>query len=314
MSRAFIVTHSISDAHRSDIFTVAACEAYTITGSGDGDITLWDNGEVNPKPLHLLRYKVGIHHLAVDGIGHTLAAVSFDGRLHLFDLKDLKPKQEFPDILKESTDSWAVALSSDGQFLAVTTVQGLVNLWDLTTGVKLHSLSTNRKGFGLSVALSSDASIVATGHDTGAIYMYSGKTGRLISSHTGQITAVRSLSFSPLGSFLAVAGDSEKVSLYSTKSGDHVTDLVGHEGWIFSVQFDETGENLFSVSYDGKSKIWSLEGRNCIATQNDSSQPLLCGQWFNKGWGSRIIGGVNRGVVTVGIDKTIRWYREAAGN
>lgn len=314
MSRAFIATHSNSDAHNSDIFTVTTCEPYTITGSGDGNITLWDNGEVDPKPLHLLRYKLGIHHVATDELGSILAAVSFDAKLHLYDLKQLKPCEELLPIIKESNDCWAVALSNDGKFLAVSTIQGLVNLWDLTTGTKLHSFGTNRKGFGLSVALSSDASIVATGHDTGAIYMYSSKTGRLISCHTGQITPVRSLSFSPLGTFLAVAGDSKAISLYSTKSGDHVTDLIGHEGWIFSVQFDETGENIFSVSYDGKSKVWSVEGRTCVSTHHDSSQPLLCGKWLNKSWGSRIIGGVNRGVVTVGIDRTIRWYREAAGS
>lgn len=131
---------------------MAVCEQYTITGSGDGDLTLWDNGESEPQPMYLLRNKLGIHHLAVDRLGSVLAAVSFDGRLHLFDLKSLQPI-EAAGIVQNSTDSWAVSLSFDGKFLAVSTVQGLVNFWDLEAKTKKHTLTTNRRGFGMSVAV-----------------------------------------------------------------------------------------------------------------------------------------------------------------
>lgn len=43
-----------------------------------------------PDPIVALQSLVGFHHIATNG-RNLLAAVSYDGRIHLFDLIDLKP-------------------------------------------------------------------------------------------------------------------------------------------------------------------------------------------------------------------------------
>jgi WD40 repeat protein len=68
-----------------------SCEAYTISGSGDGEITLWPNDETDPRPTILKKSAIGIHHLAIDNGGKILCAVGFDGRLQLYDLQKLQP-------------------------------------------------------------------------------------------------------------------------------------------------------------------------------------------------------------------------------
>lgn len=143
--------------------------------------------------------------------------------------------------------------------------------------------------------------------------MYNVQSGRLVYSFPGHSSAIRAIKFSPKGSLLAAAGDSKIIALYSTASGEHVTNLSGHTSWIFALDWNETGAYLLSVSYDGKCKIWSIESRSCVATQSESTGPLLCGKWMNKGWGKGILGGYNEGFITVGIEKAIRWFREASG-
>lgn len=156
--------------------------------------------------------------------------------------------------------------------------------------------------------------MVATGHNNGGLYIFNVETERLLYSIPGHSQPIRSVRFSPGNFYLAVAGDAKIISLYSVASGEHVVNLNGHEGWIFSLTWSQGGDFLLSSSYDGRSRIWSLESMKCVNTQSDSDRPLLGSAWLDKGWGKGVIGGKNKGFVTVGEEKIIRWYREAAGS
>lgn len=200
--------------------------------------------------------------------------------------------------------------------LAVTTINGTVDLWNLeniTEPILQGSLESSKKGFGLTVDISSDGSLVATGNESGALLIFKTEGNRLIFSIPGHSQPIRSVKFSPTGNLLAVAGDSKLISIYTTNTGEHFANLLGHEGWIFSLAWSETGEFLLSCSYDGKAKIWSLENLSCVYNILENNKPLLSGAWLNKGWGVGVIGGKNKGVVLVGEEKAVRWYREAAG-
>lgn len=172
------------------------------------------------------------------------------------------------------------------------------------TGLSLIILTTKSR----------NGNLIACGYDDGSIYVYSVDTGRLAFSLSGHTGPIRCVKFSPAGSILAAGGESKVVSLYSMESGEHVANMSGHDAWIMYLDWNETGEYILTAAYDGKSKVWSVESRSAVATQNDSKRPLLCCGWLNKGWGPAVIGGMNEGFVTVGDDRTIRWYREAAGS
>ncbi|CAN6668897.1 antiviral protein Ski8p [Trichomonascus vanleenenianus] len=312
MSHAYIATNAIIDAHESDIYAVATCETYTATGSGDGRIILWENGKQDPEPIVLHSAKQGIHHLSIDFTGKILAAVGFDARLLLYDLTTLKPLEGSEKIVSECQYVWAISFARESFKLAVSTIEGLVHLWDLESFEKINTFTSNRSGFGVAVDVSPTGEMVACGYEKGGLYLFDVGTGRLAYSLTGHSSAIRSVAFSPKGTMLAAAGDSGIVALYSTSSGEHIANLTGHNGWIFGVHWNETGEYLASVGYDGLCKVWSLESRSNVATQSESNQPLLAVKWMKKGWGKGIFGGYHQGIATVGIEKTLRWYREAA--
>lgn len=199
--------------------------------------------------------------------------------------------------------------------MVTTTVDGSIDIWDINSILfpTKTTLKTSKKGFGLAIDISRDGAYIAAAQETGSLVIYNVESQRPIFSIPGHSLPIRSIRFSPGGNMIAVAGDSNLISLYTVLTGEHVANLSGHESWIFSLEWSETGEYLLSSCYDGKSKIWSLETMRSVFTITEDNKPLLGATWLEKGWGAGVLSGLNKGVVTVGEERSIRWYREAAG-
>lgn len=45
---------------------------------------------------------------------------------------------------------------------------------------------------------------------------------------------------------MAAAGDSRIIAFYDVSSGEQVANLTGHGGWVFSLDWSDTGEYLLS--------------------------------------------------------------------
>ncbi len=69
---------------------------------------------------------------------------------------------------------------------------------------------------------------------------------RNVKTSLGLVKPVRAVAFSPGGKLLAAAGDSKLIALYDVSSGEQVANLTGHGGWVFSLDWSNTGEYLLS--------------------------------------------------------------------
>lgn len=200
--------------------------------------------------------------------------------------------------------------------MALSTIEGSIEVWDLSSLnsiSKINAVEGFKKGFGLSIDISPNGKNIACGYETGALFLYNAETLRMLVSISGHSLPIRAVKFSPAGNILAVAGDSKLISLYTVSTGEQITNLSGHNSWIFSLAWNETGELLASSSYEGKVKVWSVETMTCVSTISDNTKPLLATTWLNKEWGVGVLSGINCGIVTVGEDRVIRWYRDASG-
>ncbi|KAI5248517.1 WD40 repeat-like protein [Aureobasidium subglaciale] len=323
-----VVDRNIPDASPADIYSVAATSKHLITASGSSSLHVYStdptNDENNPYPLiQTLQdaHKLGAHHIAVSANGNTAASAGFGGEVKVWALDEESsqwtPKGSIVDDTKASQgknagEIWAVALSEDGQFLAATTFDGRINVWDLNTltdssATLLRSYET-KGSFGMSVALSSDGEFTASGHANGAVYLFNNTTGRLAHSLQGLVKPVRTVAFSPASKFLAAGGDAKVIALYDVKNGEQVANLTGSQSWIMSLDWSSSGEHLLSGAYDGKAKVWSVERRECVATQTESDKTLWAVKWLPKTQMTR-----NETFVTVGANRSISFYREASG-
>ena len=158
-----------------------------------------------------------------------------------------------------------------------------------------------------SVTQSSDGRFVASGHDNGGIYIFDNQTGRLRHSLASLASPVRCARFSPGCRFLAACGDAKVIALYEVETGEHVANLSGHQAWVLSLDWSSTGEYLLSGAFDGKTKVWSIEQRTCVATHAETERNVWAVKWLPKGHAKAEMFAI------AGANRSISFYREASG-
>jgi superkiller protein 8 len=278
--------------------------------------------------------------VAVSRNGKVFASAGFGGEVKIWKLSESgsgdfelfgELDSSSPSGNKRAGEVWAVALSEDGGYLAATTYDGRINVWSLETpqGKKIQEYETGNAGsgsFGLCVDLSRDGRWTASGHQSGAVYVFNNDTGKIQYSLPGKdgslkpslertmlttylsglVKPVRSVAFSPAGTRLAAAGDASIIALYDMKHGESVGQLTGHSAWITCVDWSDTGEYLLSGAFDGKVKVWSIDRGVCVATHSETDKALWSVKWLPKT-------NKNEMFVTAGAHRSLTFYREATG-
>lgn len=174
MSKQFLQTHTLSGIHKSDIFSIAASQTQLLSASGGNSIhihniksgtTIHTDDPIaeNPFPLVQTLEKVhvlGCHHICISREGFHAASVGFGGEVKLWVLGEderwteqgvIKGMARLVDGLtlltsadKNAGEHWAPALSSDGRYLAITTFDGRINVYDTTTITKDTSVKPTK--------------------------------------------------------------------------------------------------------------------------------------------------------------------------
>lgn len=92
-------------------------------------------------------------------------------------------------------DVWAVALTPDEKYLACTSHDGKIHVWDLEAKNVVQTYETGGAGagsFGLCVDLSPDGKMTASGHHNGSVYVFNNDVGHLKYSLSGQCIPLQS--------------------------------------------------------------------------------------------------------------------------
>ncbi|KAI9829031.1 MAG: superkiller [Thelocarpon impressellum] len=311
MSKQYLTTHTVDEAHPTDIFSLAVTSDRIISASGSSSIRIRSTTEPDFPLVQTLEgaHKLGCHHVVTSRDGTKAASVGFGGEATVWSLdKDgLWAKEGNIIDANKAGELWAVALSADGQYLASTSFNGRLNVWD-TSNERVKFKEYETKGsFGMCIDLSRDGRFTATGHENGGVYIFDNGSGRMVHSLAGLVRPVRSVAFSPGGKLLAATGDSRVIALYDVTSGEQVANLSGHAAWVFSLDWSDTGEYLLSGAFDGKTKVWSIDARTCVATHTETDKTTWSVKWLPKKPGK------SEHFATAGANRSISVYREAAG-
>ncbi|KAG0152756.1 hypothetical protein PDIDSM_2561 [Penicillium digitatum] len=242
-----------------------------------------------------MAHTIGCHHIVTNGNGSRAITAGFDGEIKAWSCQD-------GHWLQTQTD-WYALPSLKAHKLSPDTCwchAGGINVWDLAA-MALGSETTKPKA-----ALSPDGRLIASGHEDGAVYIFTTETGRMPFSVSGLVNPVRAVAFSPKSKILAAAGDSKVIVLYDTSSGEQIANLSGHSAWVLSLSWSDTGEYLLSSSFDGKVKVWSMETKTCVATHSETDKAIWNAKWLPKI-------GKTEGFATAGANRSIAFYREATG-
>ncbi len=172
--------------------------------------------------------------------------------------------------------SEACALSPDARYLACSTADGRVHLWELPQDKKeirgggdwapSRSFRAHARG-AVSLAFSPDGSRLATAANPAdqraglrEIRIWDPNTGQELGTVIGPSLEVRHLAFSPDGKWLTAATAEGTVTVYEAVTGREVRTLFASPYEIRAVVFSPDGSRLFTGGNDQKVRAWSLRG------------------------------------------------------
>ena len=140
---------------------------------------------------------------------------------------------------------------------------------------ELHYLKAHKKGIN-SVAVSTDAKLVASGSDDTNAALWDAATGEKLFSldtHKDEVTAV---AFSPDGSTLATASWDNLILLWSVSCGKVRATLKGHTSGVTCLAFREDGGALMSGSDDNSVRLWDPKTGELLKKLDGHAMAVTC--------------------------------------
>ncbi len=148
--------------------------------------------------------------------------------------------------------TWAMAASPDSSRIATGGEDGIVRLWEISTG-KLTALCRGHALKVLGLAFRRDSQRLASASADGTVRQWDATTGQEIGPpyehHTGEVLTT---AYSPDGEWIASGGTDRTVRVWRAGNRQDLTVLDGHTGAVSQVTFAAEGRRLASSSNWGR--------------------------------------------------------------
>lgn len=229
-----------------------------ISGSADGSIKVWDA-------------RTGALAQTVEEAGNEIVSVAFtadgnsaaiglsgsggQGTVIIFDTSSGK----LGPVRQKLTDSNInmVAISPDGQTVAIANISGTLKLLDVVSGTLMQRLE-GQDVQTRAVAFSPDGKSVVGGGYGNTVKLWDAETGvlkRTLNGHSNEITAV---AFSPDGKTVASGSFDYTVKLWDAETGALKQTLKGADFLVQSVAFSPDG-NLVAGGANHNLLVWEAQ-------------------------------------------------------
>ncbi|CAE6469379.1 unnamed protein product [Rhizoctonia solani] len=192
----------------------------------------------------------------------------------------------------------SITFSPDGKSFASGSANGVIMIWDASTGDRLFDPFTGHYRSINSVVFSPDGTQVASGSDDKTIRLWSSVTGTPVGKpFKGHTRRVHCVAFSPNGSQLVSGSDDRILHVWDVTSGQSIALYEGHTNKVLAVAFSPDGTQIVSGSADTTSRLWNApaqgisspchverEGSTKRSTNTPMDNPTLDWKLDKDGW------------------------------
>lgn len=246
----------------------------------------------------------------------------------------------------------SVAVSPNGQMVASCDGNGIVKVWDVTTGQEKLALQ-GHEGPIFSVAFSMDGQRIITGSEDKTARVWDAIGGGTILVLTGHTHNVEMVTFSQDDRWILTGGFDRTVRLWDAATGREIRKFPGHVAAlspdgrqiVTTGGFVEVGGNLLGDEYSNESTLWDTEtghklhelkghsdlvmwvafsrdGKRIVTSSRDrtgkiwdaaTGTALATLRGHNDQMTSAIFSGSGKRVVTASPDQTARMWDAATG-
>jgi WD40 repeat protein len=213
-------------------------------GLGDFSPRVWSLSPLKPR-LTLAGHSGRIEHVDVSPVGGLVVTSSTDKTARVWSLDD--GRQLF--VLHHPTSVQTAVFSRDGKRVATGGWDGLVRLWNATTGELQATLQGHRASVG-SAEFSPDGRTLLTGSTDQTARLWDLQRESLVGTLEGHSGWVNNVSFSPDGELLLTSGADGEVWVWERKSLTHLDTLsVGQN--VSSAWFSPDGKSIALTGFAG---------------------------------------------------------------
>ena len=225
----------------------------------DGEINTWDAKTLrnNRIVVHARRSNIVPLVMAIDQYGKTIIALDVRGAITTIRIKEQEvlttvemgpPDQRLYKTVDIHPTKPLFASSDNGRNVVIT---------EITTKATQHKFQGNLEVINC-VLFSPDGNTVASGNESGHIYIWDINNGNLSLVLKGEMRAVNKIAFSPDGSIIAGGCVDGTIHLWQTDTGRPMKTLIGHKHKITAISFSPDFRTIASGSTDGSLRIWNI--------------------------------------------------------
>jgi WD40 repeat protein len=238
-------------------------EVYSIQFSPNGQFIAFGNrdrtvqlSDSNGKNVIILKgHDDAVLSVRFNTDGSLLASSDSQGVIIVWNVKTAKKINSFRGSPNRIHD---IFFHPSEQYLAGISDDNKVYMWDPITGKPLETLVGEKDAVYLSLSMSSNGKLLATGTMDGKIHLWDITKNKLLACLKGHSKSVHSLAFSPDSKTFASAGGDKHVILWDSATQKNLAILHGHHDQVTTVAFHPNGLGFASGSLDKQVIIWDV--------------------------------------------------------